>query len=43
VPLVDDGQDHHVEVHCQPCGPAQPRAWPLDATADIPGHRGGTA
>ncbi|MDH4560219.1 glucoamylase family protein [Pseudomonas sp. BN411] len=43
VPLVDDGQDHHVEVHCQPCGPAQPRAWPENAIAQVPGRTDGTA
>ncbi|WP_280349101.1 glucoamylase family protein [Pseudomonas sp. BN414] len=43
VPLVDDGQDHHVEVHCQPCGLEQPRAWPKDRIAQMPGHGDGAA
>ncbi|GLZ89144.1 cyclic beta 1-2 glucan synthetase [Metapseudomonas resinovorans] len=43
VPLVDDGQDHHVKVHCQPCGLEQPRAWPKDRIAQMPGHGDGAA
>ncbi len=43
VPLVDDGQDHHVEVHCQPCGLVQPRAGPEDRAAHTSGHGDGTA
>ncbi|MHC5352222.1 GH36-type glycosyl hydrolase domain-containing protein [Metapseudomonas furukawaii] len=39
VPLVDDGQDHHVAVHCQPCMSAQPE----DAIAQVPGRTDGTA
>ncbi|MDH4609953.1 glycoside hydrolase family 94 protein [Pseudomonas sp. BN102] len=42
VPLVDDGQDHHVEVHCQPCGPAQPRDWPEDRMVHTSGRGDGT-
>lgn len=40
VPLLDDGRTHEVEIHCQPCGPAQPLAWPEDSMAQGPGAHG---
>ncbi|MNF98266.1 hypothetical protein D3C84_811210 [compost metagenome] len=43
MPLVDNGQDHHVEVHCQPCGPEQPRVWPEDRITQKPESGDGAA
>ncbi len=41
VPLLDDGRTHQVEIHCQPCGPAQPRSGREETMAKLPGREDG--